>query len=62
MEHTNDMMIEFDSRSCNEGFARVLSLIHILRNSEPVVSKSRRPTIPMTSRWAGAITWKRSIF
>jgi len=23
MENTNEMMIEFDSRSCNEGFARV---------------------------------------
>ena len=23
MEHTNEMSIEFDSRSCNEGFARV---------------------------------------
>ena len=23
MRHTNEMMIEFDSRSCNEGFARV---------------------------------------
>ena len=24
MENTNEMMIEFDSRSCNEGFARVV--------------------------------------
>lgn len=23
MEHTNEMVLEFDSRSCNEGFARV---------------------------------------
>ena len=23
MENTNEMMLEFDSRSCNEGFARV---------------------------------------
>ena len=43
MGNTNEMMIEFDSRSCNEGFARVAVAAFVTQLNPTLEDRVQRP-------------------